>query len=89
MTDTTLRRSLEEGSAAPEPVAVSEPIAMQPLPQKMKPTPKVTDLHALNETVQWVDCPHCNKRTQTRVEKQGEGTQLYVFFIPHQSDTRY
>jgi hypothetical protein len=38
----------------------------------------VTPLNLLSETPQWVDCQMCQQRTRTRVERKGEGMQLYV-----------
>ncbi|KAM4066347.1 LITAF-like zinc ribbon domain-containing protein [Hirsutella rhossiliensis] len=40
------------------------------------PNPQtVTPLHLLNGAPQWIDCPFCQRRTQTSVEKMGTGMQ--------------
>jgi len=40
--------------------------------------PGVVPLNQLGDTPQWIDCPFCQKRTQTRLDKEGTPMQMYV-----------
>ena len=69
----------------PSPNQPGSPIPMQPVAQQpgaqagmATSGQKVTPLHMLSESPDWIDCPMCHTRARTRVQTEGEGMQLYV-----------
>ncbi|KAH7629663.1 hypothetical protein B0T09DRAFT_134640 [Sordaria sp. MPI-SDFR-AT-0083] len=69
----------EREEVSQPPPAYQPPTKMeQPQPQ---PVPGVVPLTQLGGGPQWIDCPFCRRRTQTRVEKDGGGTQVLVGFL--------
>ncbi|KAI9898103.1 hypothetical protein N3K66_006463 [Trichothecium roseum] len=66
----------------PQPTTQTQtpPIQMQPMTAPpMNPhaaQQKVTPLHLLSETPQWIDCHFCRQRTKTVVKKDGAGLQF-------------
>lgn len=47
--------------------------------------PSVTALHLLGSRSQWVSCPFCKRKSETKVKKSDSGTTMYVvrvYFVP-------
>ncbi|KAF4458672.1 LPS-induced tumor necrosis factor alpha factor [Fusarium albosuccineum] len=62
-------------------------VATAPSPQpglKIEALPdveRVTPLHMLGESPAWIDCPFCQRRTMTKVNTEGSGTQVVMSIL--------
>ncbi|KAK3402411.1 hypothetical protein B0T20DRAFT_346455 [Sordaria brevicollis] len=74
-------QQIEEVSQPPP--AYQPPTKMeQPQGQQPHLVPGVIPLENLNgEMPQWIDCPFCQRRTQTRVDKEGSSMQILTGFL--------
>ncbi|KAI0096584.1 hypothetical protein GGR51DRAFT_28540 [Nemania sp. FL0031] len=67
--------------ASYENARAQEPPAPKEAQQQQHPQQLVTPLHALTEAPAWIDCPFCQRRTQTRSTRQGDSQQVLASIL--------
>jgi len=57
------------------PTNLNTPSSQLPM-NPQQPVPTVTPLNMLGDHPQWIDCPFCQRRTKTRITREGTSMQM-------------